>query len=104
VWVRIADATTQTNNHASGWVRFNDMAAGEAWHWDEVHSSDDNNTVVRWTLAPGTHTLEIAYREAGAQVDVIEIHAELSGVDQGFAGLAALRAYLGRACDAPRQA
>jgi hypothetical protein len=75
VWVRIADATTQTNNHPSGWVRFNDMAAGEAWHWDEVHSSDDNNTVVRWTLAPGTHTLEIAYREAGAQVDAIVIQS-----------------------------
>ncbi len=73
VWVRIADGTTQTKNHASGWVRFNDIEAGEAWHWDEVHSSDDNNTVVEWTLAPGAHTLEIAYREAGAQVDVIVI-------------------------------
>jgi hypothetical protein len=73
VWVRIADGTTQTNNHASGWVRFNDIAAGETWHWDEVHSSDDGNQVVEWTLAPGTHTLEIAYREAGAQVDVIVI-------------------------------
>jgi regulation of enolase protein 1 (concanavalin A-like superfamily) len=73
VWVRIADGTTQTKNHASGWVRFNDMAAGETWHWDEVHSSDDGNQVVEWTLAPGTHTLEIAYREAGAQVDAIVI-------------------------------
>ncbi len=73
VWVRIADGTTQTKNHASGWVRFNDIAAGEAWHWDEVHSSDDANQVVEWTLAAGTHTLEIAYREAGAQVDVIVI-------------------------------
>ncbi len=75
VWVRIADGTTQTKNHASGWVRFNDMAAGEAWHWDEVHSSDDGNQVVEWTLAPGTHTLEIAYREAGAQVDAIVIQS-----------------------------
>jgi regulation of enolase protein 1 (concanavalin A-like superfamily) len=75
VWVRIADGTTQTNNHASGWVRFNDIAAGETWHWDEVHSSDDGNQVVEWTLAAGTHTLEIAYREAGAQVDVIVIQS-----------------------------
>jgi hypothetical protein len=71
--VENADGTTQTKNDPSGWVRFNDIAAGETWHWDEVHSSDDNNAVVEWTLAPGVHTLEIAYREAGAQVDVVVI-------------------------------
>jgi len=75
VWVRIATGTTQTKNHASGWVRWNDMAAGETWHWDDVHSSDDNNTVVKWTLPKGTHTLEIAYREAGAQVDVVVVQS-----------------------------
>jgi hypothetical protein len=73
LWVRIADGTTQTKNHASGWVRFNEIPRGEFWHAVTVHSNDDGNQVVEWTLAPGTHTLEIAYREAGAQVDVIVI-------------------------------
>jgi hypothetical protein len=73
VWIRIADGTTQTTNHASGWVRFNEIPSGEAWHWEDVYSSDDGDQVVEWTLAPGAHTLEIAYREAGAQVDVIVI-------------------------------
>ena len=73
LWVRIADGTTQTANHASGWVRFNGIPLGEYWHSVLVHSNDDNNTVVEWTLAPGTHTLEIAYREAGAQVDTVVI-------------------------------
>ncbi len=73
LWVRIADGTTKTKNHASGWVRFNEIPRGEYWHAVTVHSNDDGNQVVEWTLAPGTHTLEIAYREAGAQVDAIVI-------------------------------
>jgi hypothetical protein len=73
VWVRIADGTTQTANHASGWVRFNEIPSGDDWHWQDVYSNDDNDEVVEWTLAPGPHTLEIAYREAGARVDVIVI-------------------------------
>ena len=73
LWVRIADGTTQTKNHASGWVRFNEIPLGEYWHSVMVHSNDDGNQVVEWTLAPGAHILEIAYREAGAQVDAIVI-------------------------------
>ncbi len=69
-WLRIPDATKYTpGTHASGWIRFNDIDDGAAWHWDEVHSSDHNNGVVNITLSAGKHTLEIAYREDGAKLD-----------------------------------
>jgi hypothetical protein len=73
-WVRIPDATSYSpGTHPSGWIRFNDIEDGIAWHWDEVHSSDHNNQVVQVTLPAGAHTLEIARREDGAKVDAIMI-------------------------------
>jgi len=73
LWIRIQGATTQTANHSSGWVRWNDMAGGSDWQWDVIHSSDDGNAEVEWTMAAGTYTLDVAYREEGALVDVIVI-------------------------------
>jgi len=72
-WVRIEGATTQTTNHASGWVRWNYIPVGTQWHWDDVHSTEDNNTAVQFTMPAGTYTLEIAYREDGALLDAIVI-------------------------------
>ncbi len=72
-WVNIDGATTQTTNHTSGWVMWNSIEAGEEWHSDVVHSSDDNATEVEWTMEAGTYTLEIGYREDGALLDAIMI-------------------------------
>ena len=72
-WLRIPGMVTNTTNHASGWVRFNDIQDGDAWHWDEVGSSDDGDSVVEFTLAAGTHTLEIARREDGTLLDAIAL-------------------------------
>jgi hypothetical protein len=69
-WVRIPGATTQTINHSSGWVRWNGVEYGSDWHWDDVYSDDDpEDRTVYFTLAAGTHTLEIAYREDGTLLD-----------------------------------
>ena len=76
LWVRIVGATKYTpGTHTSGWIRFNDIEAGANWHWDDVHSSDHNNQVVSITLPAGKHSLQIAYREDGCQVDAILITA-----------------------------
>jgi len=81
-WVRILDAESQTHEHpgqpGTGWVRFNDIAPGSQWVWDEVHSSDHNSEVVNWTLAAGNYTLEIAKREDGALIDAILITNSLA--------------------------
>jgi hypothetical protein len=75
-WVRIPGATNHdpgTHPANPGWIRFNDISDGAEWHWDEVHSSDHNNEVVKITLPAGAHTLEIAQREDGALLDAIVI-------------------------------
>ena len=72
-WVRIPGMATNTTNHASGWVRFNGISDGDAWHWDVVHSDDDNQQEVEFTLSAGTHTLEIARREDGTLLDAIAV-------------------------------
>ncbi|MCH7920761.1 MAG: hypothetical protein IIC50_22645 [Planctomycetes bacterium] len=72
-WVRIPGMVTNTVNHASGWVRFNEMPDGDTWHWEHVYSDDDNQVVVEFTLSAGTHTLEIARREDGTLLDAIAV-------------------------------
>jgi len=75
-WIRIQGATTpaETELHSSGWVRWNDMPGGGEWSWADVFSDDDpEDDTVLFTLNPGAHTLEIARREDGAQLDVIVI-------------------------------
>ncbi|MCH8217480.1 MAG: hypothetical protein IH892_11990, partial [Planctomycetes bacterium] len=70
-WLRVPGMATNTTNHASGWVRFSDIQDGDTWHWNEVGSSDDGDSVVEFTLAAGTHTL--ARREDGALLDAIAL-------------------------------
>lgn len=81
-WVRILDAESQTHEHpgqfGTGWVKFNGIAPGSQWVWDEVHSSDHSGEVVNWTLAAGNYTLEIAKREDGTLIDAILITDDLA--------------------------
>ena len=49
------------------------IALADTWHWDEVHSNDDGNSVVEFTLSAGTHTLEVSYREDGTLLDAIAV-------------------------------
>jgi hypothetical protein len=75
-WVRIPGATNYdpgTDPVNPGWIRFNDIDDGDAWHWDEVHSSDHNNDVAKITLPAGPHTLEVVRREDGTLLDMIVI-------------------------------
>ena len=72
-WVHISGATTNTLNHNSGWVRWNQIQPGTDWHWDDVRSNDDDNQMVEFSLEEGTHTMRIAYREDGAMLDAILI-------------------------------
>jgi hypothetical protein len=75
-WVRIQGATipAETEIHSSGWVQWNGIPDLRRWSWNDVFSDDAvGNATVFFTLDPGTHTLEIARREDGAQLDVIVI-------------------------------
>jgi hypothetical protein len=72
-WVRIPGATYSPGTHSSGWIKFNGISDGAEWHWDEVHSDDHGQQVVKITLPAGQHTLEIARREDGTLLDAILI-------------------------------
>jgi hypothetical protein len=75
-WARIEGATTQTNNHTSGWVRWSIVHSND-WNWSPVRSMDDDYATVYFTMDTGTYTLEIAYREDGALLDSFLITDDL---------------------------
>jgi hypothetical protein len=68
-WLRIPGATTQTTNHTSGWIQWNGITVEGNWGWEQVWSSNDNGTVVEFTMPAGTYTLELKYRENASQID-----------------------------------
>ena len=77
-WVRIPGAACDPGTYGNtDWIKFNVIDKGDNWHWDEVHSDSHNKQVVKFTLSAGTHTLEIARRDAGALLDCILITDEL---------------------------
>jgi hypothetical protein len=55
------------------WIMWNSIAPGSSWHWDEVHNSNSGGQVVNFNLSSGSHTLTVAYREDGTQLDKIYI-------------------------------
>jgi len=73
-WVRLPGATLNTTPLPAndGWINWN-FAVGTTWHWDRIANTDAANIPVRYTLPPGTYTLELAYREDGARLDAIVI-------------------------------
>ena len=75
-WVRLPGATTNTPNHASGWVQWG-LDTGADWHDVPVRSVDDANQTVLFTVEPGLYNLDIAFREDGAMLDAWMITKQL---------------------------
>jgi rhamnogalacturonyl hydrolase YesR len=68
-------------------VKWNSIpASGSSWRWDDVHDSDNNSNVMVYTLTAGQHTLEIANREDGVQLDRIYISSRNDTPSNGDAG------------------
>ena len=78
-WIRLPSAILNTTPPAAnnGWIRYNGIPHGNLWHWDDIHNDEDGSIAVHFTLAAGTHTLEIGYREDGALLDAIVITDQL---------------------------
>jgi hypothetical protein len=82
VWGRVV---APTGNDDSFWVRidtqafvqWNNIVKGTGWHWDVVHNTLAGDAVVLFNLAAGSHTLEVAYREDGTQLDRLLITNQL---------------------------
>jgi hypothetical protein len=75
-WVRVDGAT---------WVQWNNIAASADWQWNAVHDSAASEAVVMYDLKAGQHTLNVAYREPGADLDELLFTTDAaftpSGVD-----------------------
>ena len=67
-WVRVDEGT---------WYNWNNWNTASTWQWEEVVDSDNGNTLLKWSLTPGNHTFDIAYREDGARID--KLHLTING-------------------------
>lgn len=62
-WIKVDDGA---------WVKWNGTRHLADWHWETVWNSDDESRVVSYNFPQsGNHTLYIAYREYGAELDKI---------------------------------
>jgi len=60
------------------WIQWNNLPASTGWVWDDVHTSMQADTRVTFTLAPGDHTLAVAYREQVTALDKLVITSDSS--------------------------
>jgi hypothetical protein len=63
LWVRI---------DTGSWTQWNDLyprIGNSGYGWDSVHDTPNGNAEVTYSLAAGSHTLEVAYRENGLKMD-----------------------------------
>jgi len=58
------------------WLKWNDIAQGTDWHWDEI-KDDAAVGPSTFDLSAGPHTLTIAYREDGARLDKLLLTNDL---------------------------
>jgi hypothetical protein len=62
-WVRV---------DGGSWIRWNGATTpNNEFVWQHVHNSDASNQKLQIALTAGQHTVEFAYREAGARIDQI---------------------------------
>ncbi|MFO1039506.1 MAG: glycoside hydrolase family 88 protein [Geminicoccaceae bacterium] len=74
VWGRVKAPTTADDSFwvridSGDWVAWDGIVPGSSWHWDDVHAGSSAAGTMRFSLAPGSHTLELAYREDGTRID-----------------------------------
>jgi hypothetical protein len=76
-WVRVDGGT---------WVKWNTIGPFAAWDWARLTDLDNMVDPYDLTLTAGDHTLDIAYREIGAQIDKIVLTNDLAFVPSGTGG------------------
>ena len=67
-WVRVDEGT---------WHNWNDWNTATVWEWLPIQDNDNGNTLIRWSLDAGSHTIDFAYREDGARID--KLHLTING-------------------------
>jgi hypothetical protein len=88
VWGRVRIAGDENNSfwvRADGgtWYQWNNIAMTTGWAWNEVHDSMNMEANVEFELSAGQHTLNVAYREIGAELDKLVISDDADFVPMG---------------------
>ena len=67
------------------WVKWNDwqITHVDFCEWEDIHNSDTGGQPIHYNLGAGSHTLEFAYREDGAQLDKVYITDHLGTTPPG---------------------
>lgn len=92
VWGRVIMPNTNSDSFwmrvdgsPSSWASWNNNTSFPTnWTWIVVHDSNQGETNMLWPLAAGNHTMEFAYREAGAKLDRLIVTNDLAYVPIGL--------------------
>ncbi len=71
-----ADDSFWVSVDGGSFVRWNDIPQSSTWAWDDVHNSDAGGATMVYSLASGSHTIEIANREDGVRLDKLYFTAD----------------------------
>lgn len=95
VWGRVKCATNNDDSFwvqvdEGSWTQWNNLNNGGVWTWNDVHETRNGDQAVAYDLSAGSHTLNVAYREDGAQLDKLVViptaqaaPSDLGGDDTG---------------------
>ena len=88
VWARVIAPDKDSDSFwvrmdGGPFVKWSNVTVGTSWHWDFARNGDQNNALVTFTLAPGNHTLQFAYREDDAKLDKVLITSDAALVPTG---------------------
>lgn len=78
VWGRVIASMSDENAYwarmdKGRWVKWADIALGCEWHWDEIHDNENQNQVMEYYLAPGSHALTMTYLVDDVKLDKVLI-------------------------------
>jgi RNA polymerase sigma factor (sigma-70 family) len=87
IWGRVIAPSTGDDSFwvrldGGAWLKWNDIAQGNTWHWDQIND-DAAVGPSTFALSAGPHTLTIAYREDGARLDRLLITNDLGFTPAG---------------------
>lgn len=88
VWARVlapkgSDDSFGVQMDGGKWIKWNNLAHGDAWLWDEVHDSGNEDRVIQFELSPGKHTFRLLQREDGAKLDCLLVTNDMSFIPDG---------------------
>jgi len=81
VWGRVIARTDEDDSFwvrmdSGAWIKWNEVALGENWHWDFVHNDVTPTQPSTFSLTTGDHTLCVAYREDDTRLDVLVVTSD----------------------------